>query len=227
MKAMLCGTTATGTRHRFFCALACGLTMLLPLSALATSVGFAGHFPGKVLLTIDGGSPRIVPIGGSVGDSVKVISADGETATLEIDGKRRVLRVGQNVAEQASGSGPANVLLTADHLGHFRTTGSVNGKPVQFLVDTGASMVAFGRSDAQRLGLDPGKGEVGHSRTANGLVQVSLVKLNTLKIGEVTLNNVDATLLPHDLPLALLGMSFLNRMEIQVDGNRMTLKKKY
>ncbi len=195
--------------------------------ALATEVGLAGLFPGKVLLTIDGGAPRIVPVGGKAGEAVKVLSVEGETATLEIDGKRRVLRVGQNVAAQSSGSGPATVVLTADSAGHFLTTGSINGATVRFLVDTGASMISLGASDARRIGLDPRKGEIGHTQTANGVVQVSRVKLNTVRIGDVTLNNVDATIHPHDLPVALLGMSFLNRMEMRRDGHTMTLKKNY
>ena len=187
----------------------------------------AGLFPGKVLLTIDGGAPRIVPVGGKAGETVRVLSVEGETATLEIDGKRRVLRVGQNVAAQSSGSGPATVVLTADSAGHFLTTGSINGATVRFLVDTGASMISLGASDARRIGLDPRKGEIGHTQTANCVVQVSRVKLNTVRIGDVTLNNVDATIHPHDLPVALLGMSFLNRMEMRRDGNTMTLKKNY
>lgn len=93
-------------KHLFFCT-------LLSMPALATEVGLAGLFPGKALLTINGGAPRIVPVGGKAGEAVKVLSIEGETATLEVDGKRRVLRVGQNVSAQPSGSSPAAVVLTS------------------------------------------------------------------------------------------------------------------
>ncbi len=195
--------------------------------ALAADVGLAGLFPGKALLTINGGEPRIVALGAKTDEGVKVLSIEGETATLEIDGKKRVLRVGQNVAAQSSGAGPATAVLTADGRGHFLTTGLINGKSVRFLVDTGASMIALGAGDARRLGIDASKGQVGHTQTANGVTQVSLVKLDTVRVGDIVLNNVDASVHQQDLPMALLGMSFLNRMEMQRNGETMTLKKRY
>ncbi len=194
---------------------------------LAADVGLAGLFPGKTLLTINGGPPRIVAVGVKTEEGVKVISIEGETATLEVDGKKRVLRVGQNVASQASGSGSASAVLTADNKGHFLTTGNVNGTSVRFLVDTGASLVSLGASDARRLGIDASKGQPGIANTANGQTMVSRVKLDTVRVGEIVLNNVDAMVHQQDMPFALLGMSFLNRMEIQQDGQTMTLKKRY
>jgi aspartyl protease family protein len=190
-------------------------------------VGLAGQFPGKALLTINGGAPRIVAIGVATEEGVKVLSVQGETATIEVDGKKRVLRVGQNVASQSSGSGPASATLTADAAGHFLTIGNVNGTTIRFIVDTGASTISIGASDARRIGIDPSKGQMGYSQTANGVTQVSLVKLNSVRVGDIVLNNVDATVHQQDLPFALLGMSFLNRMEMQRNGETMTLKQRY
>ena len=200
---------------------------LIAPSAHAADGGLAGLFPGKALLTINGGPPRIVLIGVKTDEGVTVLSIEGETATLDIDGKKRVLRVGQNVASQSSGSGPATAVLTADGRGHFVTTGNINGTSIRFLVDTGASMISLGAADARRIGIDASKGQVGYTQTANGVTQVTLVKLNAVRVGEIVLNNVDATVHQHDLPIALLGMSFLNRMEIQQNGETMTLKKRY
>ena len=193
----------------------------------AADVGLAGVFPGKALLSINGGAPRTVAVGVKTEEGVKVLSIEGEYATLEVDGRKRVLRVGQNVIAQPSGSGPAKVVLTADSAGHFFTTGSINGMSVRFLVDTGASMVSMGASDARRLGIDFSKAQVALSQTANGLAQVSRVKLDSVKIGEIVLNNVDASVHQQDMPVVLLGMSFLNRMDMQRQGDTMTLKKNY
>jgi len=195
--------------------------------ALAADVGLAGLFPGKALLTINGGAPRIVALGVKTEEGVKVLAIEGETTTLEIDGKKRVLRVGQNVAAQSSGTGPASAVLTADGRGHFLATGNINGKTVRFLVDTGASMVSMGAGDARRIGIDASKGQMGQVQTANGVTQVSLVKLDTVRIGDIVLNNVDATVHQQDMPIVLLGMSFLNRMDVQQNGETMTLKKRY
>ena len=193
----------------------------------SADVGLAGLFPGKALLTINGGAPRIVAVGNTTQEGVRVVAIEGETATLEIDGKKRVLRVGQNVAAQPSGSGPANVVLTADARGHFLTTGNINGATVRFLVDTGASMISIGAGDARRIGIDPSKGEPGVANTANGQTVVMRVKLNSVRVGDIVLNNVDALVHQHDLPVTLLGMSFLNRMEMQRNGDTMTLIKRY
>ena len=193
----------------------------------AVDVGLAGLFPGKALLTIGGGPPRIVAVGVTTPEGVKVVSTDGETATLEVSGKKRVLRVGQNVAAQPSTSGSQKVVLTADSAGHFLTSGNINGTTVRFLVDTGASMVSLGASDARRIGIDASKGEQAITSTANGQAVVTRVKLDNLRVGEITMNNVDALVHQQDMPFALLGMSFLNRMEMQRDGDTMTLKKRY
>lgn len=196
-------------------------------SAYAVDVGLAGVFPGKALLTIDGGAPRTVAVGVRTGEGVRVLAVDSDTATIEADGKKRVLRVGQNVAAQETGSAAAKATLTADGSGHFVTTGSINGTSVRFLVDTGATMVSLGAGEAQRIGLDASKGQPAVVNTANGQASAIRVKLDTVRVGEIVLNNVDALVHQQDMPLTLLGMSFLNRMEMQRDGQTMTLRKRY
>lgn len=193
----------------------------------AADVGLVGIFPGKALLTINGGAPRTVAVGGKTADGVKVLAAGGDTATIEVDGKKRVLRIGQNVTVRAAAGGRTTTVLTADGRGHFLTTGSINGASMRFLVDTGASTVAMGASDARRAGVDPTRGEKGFAQTANGVAEVSRVRLHSVRVGDIVLNDVEATVHSQDMPMVLLGMSFLNRMEMQRNGDTMTLKKNY
>ena len=152
---------------------------------------------------------------------------DSQKEIVEVDGKKRPLRVGQHAVGTVNADGSGKVILTADSQGHFVTNGTVNGKSVRFLVDTGATLISLGSSDARRLGIDPAKGQRAITNTANGQAQVSKVKLDTVRVGDVTLHNVDALVHQNDLPVALLGMSFLSRMEMQRDGVTMTLKKQY
>ena len=203
------------------------LFWLLPALVFATDVGLAGVIGNKALLTIDGGSPEAMAVGqGYAG--VKVIAVEGDRAIVEFDGKRRTLRVGQHAAAAVSATESGEtIVLTADGAGHFVTMGTINGVSMRFLVDTGASMISLGASDARRAGIDASKGERGMSQTANGVVQVSKVKLNSVRVGEVTLLNVDALVHQNDMPIALLGMSFLNRMQMQREGSTMILKKRY
>ncbi len=193
----------------------------------AVDVGVAGVFPGKALLIIDRGAPKTVPVGTATKEGVKVLSVDGDSVTIESDGKRRILRVGQNVVSQSSAADGGLVVLTVDGSGHFLTTGNINGTIVRFLVDTGATMISLGASDAQRLGIDASKGQPAVVHTANGQAPVSRVKLDTVRVGEIVLHGVDALVHQQDMPVVLLGMSFLNRLEMQRDGQTMTLRKRY
>ncbi len=198
-------------------------------AAHAVDVAVGGIFPGKALLVIDGGPPKLVAQGNSVA-GVRVVAIRGETVELEVDGKRQRLRLGDHVVRSGGGGATASstIRLTADPRGHFSTLGSVNSATVRFLVDTGASLIAMGQSDAQRAGIDFLKyGRPSLAQTANGVVKTWIVKLNKVRIGDVTLHNVDAAVHESDLPFVLLGMSFLNRMEMQRDGDTLTLRRRY
>jgi aspartyl protease family protein len=202
----------------------------LSLQGLAeTRMNVVGLFNNKALVSINGGAPRSMSAGQTV-DGVKLIAADSEAATFLVEGKRQTLKMGQ-AASVAGNAGPANnspVSLYADQAGHFLGNLSVNGVSLKYLVDTGASTVAFNSGDAKYAKIDYEKGERVQMSTANGEVSAYLVKLNTLKIGTITLNNVEATVNEGGSPtVVLLGMSALNRLDMKRDNSIMTLTKKY
>lgn len=199
---------------------------LISPAAMAQEVGLAGIVGSKAMLMINGGEPQVVPLGQTV-DGVKLVSVQGEQVVIEIGGKKRSLRVGQHAVGVSGGDGSGKIVMTADTQGHFFTTGTINGASVRFLVDTGATMISLGESDARRVGIDFNRGQKAMTNTANGQAVVSKVQLDTVRIGDVTLHNVDALIHQTDMPVALLGMSFLNRMEMQRDGSTMTLKKRF
>lgn len=209
-------------------ALAFFAAVIMAGGAQATEVAVAGLFPGKAVLVIDGGRPTTVAVGRSTASGVKVVSVQGEQVVIEVDGARETLRLGQRVVKSAASAEAPTVSLTADGRGHFLAAGSINGAPMRFLVDTGASMVAIDRGDAQRARIDYLKhGRPAVSMTANGMVRTWVVKLAELNIGGVTLHQVDAAVHDSELPVALLGMSVLNRMEMQRAGDTLTLRKRY
>ena len=202
------------------------LCFLFSLGLGAQEVGLAGIIGSKALLMINGAPPRSVPQGSTV-DGVKVVAVQGDQVIIEIGGRKRPLRVGQHAVGVIPEGGADKLVLNADGQGHFFTTGVINGVSVRFMVDTGASMISLGASDARRMGLDFNRGQKGMSQTANGQVVVSKIQLDNVRVGSVTLHQVDAVIHQTDMPIALLGMSFLNRMEMQRDGNTMTLKKRF
>ena len=205
------------------CAIFCALAAM---PVWAVDVGVVGLFPGKAVLVIDGGAPRTVSVGASV-SGVRLLAADQDSATVEIGGKRQRLAIGQHAHSGGDGGGAQTASLTADGRGHFITTGTVNGATIRFIVDTGATSIALGASDARRANVSTANGRPVMVQTANGVTQAWLVTLGTVRVGDVTLNNVEGMVHQHDLPMALLGMSFLNRMEMKRDGQTMTLRKRY
>lgn len=201
------------------------LACLPAFQASATDVGLAGVMGSKAMLMFNGGEPEAVAVGQSL-NGVKVLSVQGDQAIVEIGGKKRPLRVGQHAVGNVSDSA-AEVVLKADGRGHFRTTGRINGMSQAFLVDTGASAIGLGAADARRLGLNLERGQRVRVGTANGMVMAVRIALDTVDVGGVVLHNVDALVHESEMPFALLGMSFLNRMEMRRDGDTMTLKKRF
>jgi aspartyl protease family protein len=158
---------------------------------------------------------------------VSVIAIEGRQATIEVDGKRRVLEIGQHHRARAAAADRQSVILSADTRGHFFSDGAVNGTPVRFLVDTGATTVALPATDAVRLGIDYRKGEMGMSSTAGGMVPVYRVRLDTVRLGAIELTGVEGVVLEKGLDIALLGMSFLNRVDIKREGQILTLTRRF
>lgn len=192
----------------------------------AADISVVGLFPGKAVLVVDNAPPKTYSVGAKIVEGVRLSAVTASTASLEVNGKRQTIAIGEHF-NRGSASGPASVTLQADGAGHFMTNGQINGGTVRMLVDTGATMVAMPASDAMRLGIDYKKGQLGTVNTANGPAPAYRVKLNTVKVGDIELNQVDALVQENGLPFILLGMSFLNRTEMRREGTQMVLTKRF
>jgi len=114
------------------------------------------------------------------------------------------------------------VVLQRNAYGHFVSTGYANGAEVLFMVDTGATDVVLSEEIARAAGLSKGRAQ--RADTANGTITVYSTVIDALRIGEITLRNVDASINPHmDGDEALLGMSFLRQLEMRQKGRTLTL----
>ncbi|MES2546207.1 MAG: TIGR02281 family clan AA aspartic protease [Pseudomonadota bacterium] len=199
------------------------------LAVAGTQINVVGLFNNKALISINGAAPQSIAAG-QTKNGVKLISADSESATFMVEGKRQVLKMGQAVSVAAT-AGPVNndpVNLYADSQGHFYGNLTINGASLKYVVDTGATSVSMNSGDAKFAKIDYEKGEKITVSTANGDVNAYMVKLNTLKIGTIILNNIDTVV--HEggsPPYVLLGMSALNRVDMKRDNSIMTLTKKY
>jgi aspartyl protease family protein len=201
--------------------------VLLCTAATAQTVAMSGRLGDKALLVIDG-SPRTVATGSTV-QGVKLLSVGSDSSVVEVGGKRVTLQLGGsqvNLGGAASDGGGSKIVLTASSGGHFVTTGSINGRTVQFVVDTGATSISMSQAEADRIGLKYKDGQRGFANTANGQVPVNRVMLDNVRIGDVQVYGIEALVVPAQMPMVLLGNSFLTRFQMKRENDVMTLEKR-
>jgi aspartyl protease family protein len=124
-------------------------------------------------------------------------------------------------------SSSRTVTLDNDGHGHFRVDARVDGRPIDFMVDTGASAVVLRESAAANLGIFPRPSEyTGRTQTANGVARYAPVRLNRIEVEDITVRDVDAAVMPDEaLKVNLLGMTFLSRVKWTHDRGRLVLEQ--
>ncbi len=217
----------TMNRHPFRPALAMLAALLLaPLCARAQTAALGGILGSKALLIVNNGAPRGVGAGESH-QGVKVVAVGKDEALVEIAGSQRTLRLGEAPVSVGSKSSGRRVVLTADSQGHFVNSGTINGSTMQYMVDTGASTVAIGRPDAERMELKYLSGQPVRMSTANGVTEGWLMTLDSVRIGDVEVYGVEAIVTPQPMPFVLLGNSFLTEFRITRTNDQMVLEKRH
>lgn len=202
-----------------------GALWLVPAGALAQSVALAGVLGSKALLVVDANAPRAVGVGDEF-QGVKVIAVSKDDATIEVKGARRVVRMGEAPVSVGARTGGRRVTLVADSRGHFMNSGTINGQVMQYMVDTGASTVAIGRPDADRMGLKYQSGQPVRINTANGVAQGWRMKLDSVRVGDVEVFGVEAVITSQPMPYVLLGNSFLTEFQMTRINDQMVLEKR-
>ena len=221
---MLLAPRQTATCALLALVLACGGT-----SAQAQAVNLSGMLGNKALLVVDGSAPKLVAPGESF-RGVRVVSTQGQSAVLDIAGQRETVRIGDapvSVGQPAAPGNGGRIVLSADSDGHFVAQGLLNSKPVQFLVDTGATTIGVSVADADRIGLKYKQGQPVQVATANGVVPGWKIRLSSVRMNDVEVREVDAVVTPIAMPFVLLGNSFLSRFQMTRNNSQMVLEKRY
>lgn len=193
----------------------------------ALSVVVQALFPGKAVVMIDD-QRRVLAVGESSPEGVKLVAADSKKATLEIDGERKEYAPGSAISLSFEKPEMLQEKLYANERGMFLTVGSINGQSVRFLVDTGATTVAMNKAQAKKLGVRYRiEGEPATASTASGFVRSYRVRLKSVTMGKIRRNNVEAMVIDgnHPGPI-LLGMSFLRGLKIDKSGDVLSLQQK-
>ncbi|WP_028456668.1 retropepsin-like aspartic protease family protein [Chitinilyticum litopenaei] len=194
----------------------------------AAEVTLIATMGSKAIFSING--QRKTLSAGQTLDGLRVLRIDGESASIEVDGKQRTLKLGQGYVSTASGNngvGSNTIVMNADELGHFNTDLAINGSTVRATIDSGASMLVLSAPTAKQLGVSLSGGQAGSSQTANGVIRVTVVTIPQLRVGGVTLYDVKTLVTESNDPqIALIGNSVLSRFQIKTENNIMTLTKK-
>ena len=129
-------------------------------------------------------------------------------------------------AAQPSSASPTAIALHADRNGHFLADAVVDGRSLPMLVDTGATACTFTEEAAARLGITLSPRDFTRTMmTANGLVRAAPVRVGVIRVGPVTVRDVEAVVSQGRLGTNLLGMSFLKRVrDFSIAGGTMTLR---
>ncbi len=200
----------------------------------ANQLSLLALFADKAMLHI-GGEKRVLAVGETSPEGVTLIAVDSEHVMIERDGQRLILRMGiasvfpgtPDTPPGDSAVASESVTLWADGSGFFHASGYINGSPVEFLVDTGASSVAISSELARSIGVRFEHGADGIASTAAGMTRMKRVYLESVSVGAITLRNVEAGVLLGSFPtVPLLGMSFLGKLDMLREGNRMELKRR-
>jgi aspartyl protease family protein len=202
--------------------------LVVPAVLAAPAVRVVGLFRNCAVVVIDG-KQRTLRVGQTSPEGLKLISADSESALLEYAGEQSRETLDSRVSARSKPPASEEVQIWRNTQGMYATTGSINGLPVSFLVDTGATQVAMNAAQARYLGIDYRvTGEPAAITTASRVERAWAVTLDSVKVGEIEVRNVEGVVLEGaQPPTILLGMSFLRRLDMTNDGRLLTLHKKY
>jgi len=148
-------------------------------------------------------------------------------AVIEVDGKKQTLGMSRSISTQFKKADKTEVRIPRGQGDHYRIKGLINGMPVYFMVDTGATFVAMSHQEAERLRIDYRGGAPITMSTANGIAKAYLITLSSVSVGNIVVNNVQAVVSAGDFTLELLlGNSYLSKVDLKIDQGVLVLREK-
>ncbi|CAH0991545.1 hypothetical protein SIN8267_01653 [Sinobacterium norvegicum] len=184
----------------------------------------SGLFNNGAILDING-KQRMLRAGQTSPEGIKLISANKQQAKLLIDGKQYTLGLSRRINNNYKQAESVTVAVNNNGYDQFITSGSINGRGVKFLVDTGATSVAMSISTAKTLGINYLAGIPIQVGTASGVVNGYKITLNNVSVGGISVSGVDAIVNQSPMREVLLGMSFLNHVEVSHKNGVLYLTK--
>ena len=181
----------------------------------------------SVSLSIDG-REQVLKDGEASDEGVTLVEASASQAVIEIEGQRSVLLISERITSNFAAPEEASVAIRMNTSRQYITHGAINGRPVQFLVDTGANYIAMNAGTATALGISMADGVETTASTASDVVTMTLVTIREVQVGDIRRNNVQAMVSHSNFPTQiLLGMSFLQHVDIRENAGLMVLSTQF
>jgi aspartyl protease family protein len=187
-----------------------------------------GLFKDRAMIRVLG-KEHYLTVGQTTPEGATLVESDAQHAVVRYKDETYKLTLSDRVGGTFQAPSQTSLSIAPDDIGQYRAQGSINGHMVDFLVDTGASLVAISERTAKQLGIrfadSPERAPV---VTAQGQVNSYLVDLDSLTIGGIQTHHIRAAVIPGDYPLeVLLGMSFLRKVKMDQQAGVLVLKQLY
>lgn len=204
----------------------CSVLTLASAGAAAEGIRVLALFKNRIVVEIDG-RQETLKVGQASKSGVVLKRSNSQSAWVEVGGRELELKLGDHIGGTFTPASGAKVQIFPDPQGMYVTEGSINGVPVSFLVDTGATYVVMNHREAERVGIDYAKeGRRGQAETANGVVDSYELQLERVKVGEIQLYDVLGAVVIGETPSkVLLGNSFLGRLRLKREGQVLEFEK--
>lgn len=198
------------------------------IQAESLRVHAEGLFRNGAVLNIDG-TRRMLKAGQTSPEGVRLLSANPRQAQIEINGVAHSLGLSKTINSGFTEPEKRRVLVNKSRHNAYYTSGTINGQTVKLLIDTGATSVAMNSKVAKRLGIDYLlHGKKGSVRTASGITMAYSIKLTSVAVGGISVNNVAASVIEGNFPQEiLLGMSYLSHVKMEEQQGVLSLQQKY
>jgi aspartyl protease family protein len=182
-----------------------------------------GLFKNAAMISING-EQQLLKVGEESPEGIKLIDASSRGATVEVNGEALKLDLSSRISAQFSPRQATTVAIQRIQ-NHYRTSGAINGRPVMFMVDTGATITAMNSSQAAALGIDLSRARTVNAATASGQVGALQLMVERIDVGDIQVSNLLVLVLPGEFPEEiLLGMNFLRHVEMSENAGLMLLK---
>ena len=207
--------------------LSLGAALLLSAPVLADPDIQLNAILGKKVIVTVNGEQYTLREGEQAIKGLVFVESRGKTAVFEWEGKQTELSPSSRIATQFDERPPETITIYRDASLHYLIGGEINGRRVDFIVDTGATVVALNAQQANTLGLSWKQNPPQAVATAGGMTQAHFLLLDQVTVGGITVRQVEAVVVPSQSTPILLGMTFLRHFEMSEVDNTLTLKKKF